>query len=205
MTRRRNRSWRQRQERDAYVRDARASGYRSRAAYKLLEIDAKDKLLQRARVVVDLGAAPGGWSQVAAERVGAGGRVIALDRLAIEPLKGVEFLLGDIDEAATLVALSDTLAEARAGLVMADMAPNITGVRSVDQARAVALNESALAVACDFLEPGGDFLVKIFQGEGHDTFIASVRGRFARVSVRKPQASRAESRETYLVAKEYAI
>lgn len=205
MTRKRNRNWRHRQERDAFVRDARASGYRSRAAYKLLEIDDRDKLLGGSQTVIDLGAAPGGWSQVAAQRVGPRGRVIALDRLAISPIKGVEILLGDIDEESTLQGLKNVLGEAKVGLVMADMAPNITGIRAVDQARAVALNESALAVACSFLEPGGNFLIKVFQGDGYNAFLARVRERFARASVRKPQASRAESRETYLVAKEYAI
>jgi 23S rRNA (uridine2552-2'-O)-methyltransferase len=190
---------------DPYVKRAQREGYRSRAVYKLLEIDDKDRLLSPGAVVVDLGAAPGGWSQIAASRVGAKGRVLASDILEIEPLPGVETVIGDFREAAVLQALLARLGEARADLVLSDMAPNMSGVEAVDQPRSMHLAELALELAGQVLRPGGDFLVKTFQGEGWDAYLKALRAGFGRVQVRKPKASRPRSREVYLVARNYRL
>lgn len=194
------RNWKSRQQSDPYVKAAHKAGWRSRAAFKLLELDGRDRLLHSGDVVVDLGAAPGGWSQVAAQRVGEGGRVFATDLLEMEPVPGVTFLQGDFREDAVLHALEAELGDRRADLVLSDMAPNISGVTVSDQARSVHLAELALEFARAWLEPSGKFLVKVFQGEGFDPFLAEVRAAFASVKVRKPPASRAESREVYILA-----
>ena len=186
---------------DPYVKQAQQSGLRSRSAYKLIELDQKDTLLRPGMTVVDLGAAPGGWSQVAAQKVGERGRVIALDILPMEPLDGVTVLEGDFTEDGPLEALESALDGNSVDLVMSDMAPNISGVAVADQARAMYLAELALAFAQAHLRSGGDFLVKVFQGEGFDGFLQAVRAEFATVQVRKPKASRPRSREVYLLGR----
>jgi 23S rRNA (uridine2552-2'-O)-methyltransferase len=190
---------------DRYVRQAQALGLRSRAAFKLLEIDDRDRLLRPGLTVVDLGAAPGGWSQVVADRVGPQGRVFALDLLAIEPLPGVTLLQGDFTDQALLDRLLERLAGRPVDLVLSDMAPNMSGMKAVDQPRAALLAELALDCARQVLRPGGDLLLKMFQGAGFDPLLAELRAAFAKVVVRKPQASRPRSREVYLLARNYRL
>jgi 23S rRNA (uridine2552-2'-O)-methyltransferase len=194
-----SKAWMRRHVTDSYVKRARHEGYRSRAAYKLQEIDAKDRLLRPAMTVVDLGAAPGGWSQVVAERVGATGRVVALDLLEMAPVAGVEFLRGDFREAEVEARLSELLGAVGVDLVLSDMAPNMSGVTETDQARCIELAELALEFACKWLKPGGHFLVKVFHGGGFEAFLKQMRQRFRKVVVRKPGASRDSSSETYLL------
>jgi len=198
-------SWRERQERDPYVAQARRGGWRSRAVYKLAQIDAKEKLLRPGMVCVDLGAAPGGWSQYVGDRLDGRGRIIAVDLLAMDALSGVEFIQGDFREDAVLQELQAALGDARADLVLSDMAPNISGNRAVDQPRSMYLAELALELCGRVLKPGGDFVCKLFQGEGSDDFVAAARAHFGRVRVMKPGASRAGSREVYLVARNYQL
>lgn len=190
---------------DPYVRQAQALGLRSRAAFKLLEIDDRDHLLRPGLTVVDLGAAPGGWSQVVVDRVGPKGRVFALDLLAIEPLPGVTLLQGDFTDQAVLDQLLERLAGRPVDLVLSDMAPNMSGMKAVDQPRAALLAELALDCARQVLRPGGDLLLKMFQGAGFDPLLAELRAAFAKVVVRKPQASRPRSREVYLLARNYRL
>ena len=185
---------------DEYVRKSQEDGLRSRASYKLLEIQEKDKLIERGMTVVDLGAAPGGWSQVAADLVGDKGRVIASDILPIDFLTGVEFLQGDFTEQAVLDQLLGMLPEGGADLVMSDMAPNMSGMRDIDQPRMMYLAELALDLARSVLRPGAYFLVKVFHGEGLREFEAQLKADFASIKVRKPKASRARSSEVYLLA-----
>ncbi len=185
---------------DEYVRKSQEDGLRSRASYKLLEIQDKDKLIERGMTVVDLGAAPGGWSQVAADLVGDKGRVIASDILPIDFLAGVEFLQGDFTEQAVLDQLLGMLPEGGADLVMSDMAPNMSGMRDIDQPRMMYLAELALDLARSVLRPGAYFMVKVFHGEGLREFEAQLKTDFASVKVRKPKASRARSSEIYLLA-----
>lgn len=196
-----SKAWMHRHVSDHWVQRARAEGYRSRAAYKLLEIDDKDKLFRRGLVVVDLGSAPGGWSQVAARRVAPGGRVVALDLLEMEPIPGVEFLRGDFREEAVLDALENLLGGQQVGLVISDMAPNLSGITVVDQSRVEHLAELALQFAEEHLAPGGDLLIKLFHGAGFEATRAAMRKLFAQVVVRKPQASRDRSREVYLLGR----
>jgi len=188
---------------DDYVKRARREGYRSRAVYKLKEIQERDRLLRPGMTVVDLGAAPGGWSQLASEYVGPKGRVVALDLLPMDPLPGVEFLQGDFHDDAVLEQLLDRLADCPVDLVTSDMAPNISGIKAVDQPRGMYLAELALEFATRVLRPGGDFLSKVFQGEGFDEFLQDLRQRFASVATRKPQSSRSRSPELYLLARNY--
>lgn len=195
--------WLQRHVGDPYVKRARKEGYRSRAAYKLAELDERDRLFRPGMTVVDLGAAPGGWSQYAARRVAPGGRVIALDVLPMEEVPGVEFIHGDFTEAPVLHLLEQRLTGQKADLVISDMAPNISGVTVSDQARSVYVAELALDFADKHLKRGGDFLVKTFQGEGFSQLFRAMQGRFDKVASRKPRASRAESRETYLLGKDF--
>jgi len=186
---------------DVYVRRAKQEGYRSRSAYKLLEILEKDKLVRPGMTVVDLGAAPGGWSQVLAPIVGVKGQVIALDLLEMEPLRGVVTIRGDFSEQATLKLLEEQSGNRSIDLVVSDMAPNISGVGLVDSARSIHLAELAHEFARDRLKPGGDLLVKVFQGAGLDEFRKELSGTFASVAVRKPKASRDRSSEFYLLAR----
>ena len=185
---------------DEYVRRSQEDGLRSRASYKLLEIQEKDGLIERGMTVVDLGAAPGGWSQVAADLVGDNGRVVASDILPIDSLASVEFLQGDFTEQAVLDQLLEMLPAAGADLVMSDMAPNISGMRDIDQPRVMYLAELALDLARSVLRPGAYFLVKVFHGEGLREFEAQLKADFATLKVRKPKASRARSSEIYLLA-----
>lgn len=182
---------------DHYVRRAKAEGWRSRAAFKLMEIDDKDRLLRPGMVVVDLGAAPGGWCQVAAQR--AGGNVLAVDLLEMAPMAGVEFIRGDFREDAVLRELTLRLAGRPVDLVISDMAPNISGVAVSDQARSMHLAELALEFAAVHLQPGGNFLVKTFQGAGFDAFRKAMLAAFDKVVVRKPKSSRERSSEVYLL------
>jgi len=186
---------------DEFVRRAKQEGYRSRSAYKLLEILDKDKLVRPGMTVVDLGAAPGGWSQVLAPMVGAKGQVIALDLLEMEPLRGVVAIRGDFSEEATLKLLDEQSGNRPIDLVVSDMAPNISGVGLVDQARSIHLAELALEFARERLKTGGDLLVKVFQGSGLDEFRKALSGAFGSVAVRKPKASRDRSSEIYLLAR----
>lgn len=186
---------------DPYVQLARKEGWRSRAAFKLIEVDDKDKLLRRGEVVVDLGATPGGWSQVAAKRVGGEGMVVALDLLEMEPIHGVDFIQGDFREEEILRKLEEKLNGRRVGLVMSDMAPNMSGVPLVDQARIMHLAELGLEFCRAHLKPEGAFLVKVFQGSDYETFLRSMRETFKTVGVRKPDASRDRSPELYLLGR----
>lgn len=188
---------------DEFVKKAQQEGWRSRAVYKLAEIDAKDRLLKPGMTVVDLGAAPGGWSQFAVQQVGRKGRVIALDILDMEPIEGVEFLQGDFTEDEPLQRLLATLGDVQPALVMSDMAPNISGMDAIDQPKSMYLVELTLDLAEQVLAPGGSLLVKIFQGEGFDEYLKRLRVLFDKVSSRKPKASRARSREVYLLARGY--
>ena len=194
-----SKQWMREHVNDPFVQLAQKDGYRSRAAYKLLEIDAKDHLLKPGTVVVDLGATPGGWSQVAAAKVGRGGKVIALDLLPLDPLTGVDFIQGDFREDAVLRQLEGFLQGKPVGLVISDMAPNMSGVTSADQARALHLAELAMEFALEHLKPDGCFLVKVFQGAGFEDFYKLMRSRFIRVVSRKPKASRDRSSELYLL------
>ena len=187
---------------DPYVKQAQEEGLRSRAAFKLVELDDKYRLLRPGMVVVDLGAAPGGWSEAAVPRVGPGGRVIALDLLPMEPVAGVEFIEGDFTEEEALEALEHTLGGQKVDLVMSDMAPNMSGVAVTDQAKSMYLAELALDFALAHLNSGGDFLVKVFQGEGFDGFVRQCREAFGKVLLRKPRASRPRSRELYVLARD---
>jgi 23S rRNA (uridine2552-2'-O)-methyltransferase len=193
-------AWLNRHFRDPYVKRAQQTGARSRAYYKLAEIDARDKLLRSGLIVVDLGAAPGGWSEYAAQRVGARGRVLAVDLLPLAPIKGVDFVQGDFTDPRVLDLLTARL-EVPADLVISDMAPNISGIPATDQARSMELAEQALDFAETTLRPGGALLVKAFHGAGFENLIARLRRSFHKVATRKPEASRAESREVYLLAK----
>jgi len=186
---------------DTYVQLARKEGWRSRAAFKLLEIDDKDKLLKRGEVVVDLGATPGGWSQVASKRVGDGGMVIALDLLEMEPIHNVHFIQGDFREDDVLEQLEKHIGDRQVGLVMSDMAPNMSGVPLVDQARIMHLAELGLEFSRAHLKPEGAFLVKVFQGTDYETFLRQMRETFKTVVVRKPDASRDRSAELYLLGR----
>ena len=201
MGRVRGKDWMKEHVADAYVKRARAEGKRSRAAYKLDEIAGRDRLLAPGMLVVDLGAAPGGWSQVAAERVGQRGKVFALDLLEMAPLPGVTFVRGDFRDDAVAAELERALAGQKIDLVLSDLAPNISGVPSSDQARMLEVAELALDFALKHLKPQGNFLVKVFQGAGFESFLKTLRSRFASVAVRKPEASRRRSREVYLVGK----
>lgn len=184
---------------DEYVKKAQREGYRARAAYKLIEIDDKDHLIKPGMTIVDLGAAPGSWSQVAAQRLKGNGRVIALDLLDMQPLAGVEFIQGDFREDEILLQLENKLAERQVDLVIADMAPNISGISIVDQSKAAYLTELALEFSIKWLKPGGHFLVKVFAGSGFDEIVKNMRDHFEKVATRKPKASRDRSSEVYLL------
>ncbi|HSN70331.1 MAG TPA: 23S rRNA (uridine(2552)-2'-O)-methyltransferase RlmE [Steroidobacteraceae bacterium] len=197
--------WIREHESDVYVQRAREAGLRSRAVYKLEEIERTDHLLRPGITVVDLGAAPGGWSQFAARRLGRQGRVIALDLLPMEPLEGVEFVQADFSDESALQALLARLAGEPVQLVMSDMAPNMSGLADVDHLKSMHLVELALDFAERVLAPGGDFLVKVFQGRDLDGFVARLRSRFESVKWRKPKASRSRSNERYLLARNYRM
>ena len=192
-----NKQWLRRHVTDPYVRQAKAQGYRSRSAFKLLQIDAKEKILKPAQVVVDLGAAPGGWSQVAADRVKPRGRVIAIDLLPIAPISGVTVLKGDLRSE----SLHQALAGAKVDVVLSDLSPNLSGIGNVDQARALELVTAAFDFCCKVLKPEGVFVLKAFHGEAFEEVLRLLRRKFEKVKVVKPLASRGESAETYVVAR----
>ncbi len=198
-----SRRWLREHEKDRFVQRSRQEGYRSRASYKLLALDDKDRLFRPGMTVVDLGAAPGGWSQVAAEKVGHKGRVIASDILAMDAIAGVDFIQGDFTEDSVLESLLAVLGDRPVDLVISDMAPNFSGMKAVDQPKIMLLVELALDMAEKVLKPGGDFVAKVFHGEDFDAFILTLRRTFDKVVVRKPDASRARSREVYVVARGY--
>lgn len=197
--------WLQEHNTDPYVKSAKAAGFRSRSAYKLLEINERDRILQPGLVVIELGAAPGGWSQVVMERIVPGGRLIAVDLLAFDSLDGVEFVQGDFSDAAVVETLHNRLGGRKADLVLSDMAPNISGIKAIDQPRSLHLAELASDWANAVLKPGGDLLVKVFQGEGTDCFVKSLLPAFANVRSRKPKASRDRSDEVYVLARNYRL
>jgi 23S rRNA (uridine2552-2'-O)-methyltransferase len=196
-----NKAWITEHVNDAYVQRARAEGWRSRAAFKLTEIDDKDKLLKPGMTVVDLGSAPGSWSQVAARRIAPGGRLIALDLLPMDDLHGVEFIQGDFRDDAVLAALVATLGERQVDLVLSDMAPNMSGIAVVDQARVMLLAELTLEFCGLHLKPGGGMLVKVFQGDGFMELRGALQQQFETLQMRKPAASRNRSAEIYLLAR----
>lgn len=193
--------WLQEHVNDPYVKQAQRDGYRSRASYKLIQLNEKDKLIRPGMLVVDLGSAPGGWSQVAVKLVGEQGRVIATDILPMDPLSKVEFIQGDFTDEAVLQQVLQLLGGRQPELVLSDIAPNISGVDSADQASSMYLVELALDFARQALKPRGDLVVKVFQGVGSDAYLKDVRTSFEKVLVRKPAASRPRSREVYVVAK----
>jgi 23S rRNA (uridine2552-2'-O)-methyltransferase len=199
------RSWKERQDRDPYVQQARRDGWRSRAVYKLEQINDKERLLKKGMLCVDLGAAPGSWSQYVTKKLDSDVRIVAVDLLPMDALAAVEFILGDFTEDAVLDAMRAAIGNAPVDLVMSDMAPNISGNRAVDQPRSMYLVELALELCKEVLRPGGDFVCKLFQGEGTDEYIAAVRASFKRVKAIKPKASRSGSREVYLVARNYRL
>ncbi len=191
---------------DEFVRRSQVEGYRSRAVYKLIEIDEKDKLIKPGMTIIDLGAAPGGWSQYAAEKLNGNGRVIALDLLLIEPeIEGVEFIQGDFREDEVLAQLMEVINSEPADLVFSDMAPNMSGMKTVDNARAMHLAELTLELAKETLKPGGAMLVKLFQGEGFEQYLKELRQSFAKVTMRKPKASRSRSKEIYALATGFKV
>lgn len=196
-----SKGWMMEHVNDPYVQRAKAEGWRSRAAFKLMEIDTKDKLLRPGMVVVDLGATPGGWCQVAIKKVGLTGQVVGLDLLEMDPIHGVVFFQGDFREEETLEKLLTTLDGAPVDLVLSDMAPNISGIALADQARGIHLAELALEFAAQQLKPGGNFLVKVFQGSGFDEYRRAMAEVFQSVLIRKPDASRDRSAEVYLLGK----
>jgi len=196
-----SKAWMQEHVTDPYVRKAQAEGMRSRAAYKLQQLAERDNLLKPGMVVVDLGSAPGGWSQVAGRAVGAEGRVVGVDLLEMLPIPAVRFVQGDFGDDSVLAEVEKLLDGRPVDLVLSDMAPNMSGVASVDQARSIGLAELALDFAINHLKPQGNFLVKVFQGSGFEQLVADVRRSFVQVVIRKPEASRSRSNEVYLVAK----
>ncbi|HEX4675160.1 MAG TPA: 23S rRNA (uridine(2552)-2'-O)-methyltransferase RlmE, partial [Steroidobacteraceae bacterium] len=186
---------------DPYVKQAQKDGYRSRSSYKLMQLNEKDRLIRPGMLVVDLGSAPGGWSQVAARLVGAKGRVLATDILPMEPLKNVDFIQGDFTQEPVLKQVLESLGDNKPDVVLSDIAPNISGIDSADQASSMYLVELALDMARQVLKPKGDFVAKVFQGTGSEEFLKDLRTSFDKVLIRKPAASRARSREVYMVAK----
>jgi 23S rRNA (uridine2552-2'-O)-methyltransferase len=196
-----SKAWMQEHVTDPYVRKAQAEGMRSRAAYKLQQLAERDHLLKPGMVVVDLGCAPGGWAQVAGRAVGPEGRVVGVDLLEMLPVPGVRFVQGDFGDDAVLAEVEKYLEGRAVDLVLSDMAPNMSGVASVDQARSIGLAELALDFAVNHLKPHGNFLVKVFQGSGFEELVAEIRRGFVQVMIRKPEASRSRSNEVYLVGK----
>lgn len=198
-------SWRERQEKDPYVQKARRDGWRSRAVYKLEQINDKDRILKPDMVCVDLGSAPGSWSQYVTEKLKGRARIVAVDLLPMDSLPDVDFVQGDFTDDDIFEQLLQLVGEDGADLVMSDMAPNISGNKAVDQPRSMYLVELALDMARRVLKPGGNFVCKVFQGEGFDQFVVDARNSFKRVKVMKPKASRPGSREVYLVARGYQL
>ncbi|MGM0630662.1 MAG: 23S rRNA (uridine(2552)-2'-O)-methyltransferase RlmE [Pseudomonadota bacterium] len=190
---------------DQFVQKAQKKGLRSRAVFKLEEMQQKDKLIKKGQTVVDLGAAPGGWSEYVADYFNGDGQVIACDILAMDPIVGVDFLQGDFREESVLNALLDRIGGKNVDVLLSDMAPNMSGNATVDQARSMYLVELALDMCHQVLKPGGSFVVKVFQGQGFEPFLKDMRAAFSSVKTRKPESSRARSREVYLVATDYKL
>ncbi len=205
MAKKSNKQWLHAQNKDQYVKQARDSHYRSRAIYKLQEIDQKDKLIKPNTCVVDLGSAPGSWSQYASEQVKANGRVISVDILPMDPIERVLFVLGDFTDEAVENACIGHIGKQGADLVISDMAPNLTGIRITDQARSLALAELVYDFCDQVLKPGGDLVIKLFEGAGTDEYRRLLKERFAKVMTRKPDASRDQSREFYVLARSYRL
>ncbi len=200
-----NKQWLHSQNKDQYVRQARQSHYRSRAVYKLQEIDQKDRLIKPNYCVIDLGSAPGSWSQYASERIGPNGRVIAVDILPMEPIDRVLYISGDFTEEDICKECMGHIGEQGANLVISDMAPNLTGIRTTDQARSMALAELVYDFCHQALKPGGDLLIKLFEGAGTNEYRQLLKEHFAKVMTRKPGASRDHSREFYVLARSYRL
>ncbi len=196
-----SKAWMREHVTDPYVQMAQKDGYRSRAAYKLIEMDERDHLIKPGMIVVDLGAAPGGWTQVVAKKIGASGVLVAFDILPMDPVHGATFIQGDFREDAALAMLDEAVAGRAVDLVISDIAPNISGIGTADQARSMHLAELALGFAMQHLKPTGSFLVKVFQGEGFDDYVRELRRQFVQVMVRKPKASRNRSTEVYMLGK----
>jgi 23S rRNA (uridine2552-2'-O)-methyltransferase len=194
-------NWLQQHVNDPYVKQAQKDGYRSRASYKLIQLNEKDKLIRPGMLIVDLGSTPGGWSQVAANLVGAKGKVIATDILPMEPLKNVDFIRGDFTEQAVVDQILARLENRKPDLIICDIAPNISGIDVADQASSMYLVELALDMARQVLKPKGDFVAKVFQGAGSEAYLKELRRSFEKLLIRKPAASRPRSREVYVVAK----
>jgi 23S rRNA (uridine2552-2'-O)-methyltransferase len=193
--------WLQEHVNDPYVKQAQKDGYRSRASYKLLQLNEKDRLIRPGMLIVDLGSAPGGWSQVAGRLMGAKGKVLATDILPMDPVRNVDFIQGDFTQEAVLNAILEALGGRKPDLILCDIAPNITGIDSADQASCMYLVELALDFARQALKPQGDFVTKVFQGAGSEAYLKDLRSSFEKVSIRKPAASRPRSREVYFVAR----
>lgn len=198
-----SKAWLREHHEDAYVLRAKREGYRSRACYKLLELQQRDRLIRPGMMVLDLGSAPGGWSQVAAQLVGHSGRVIASDILPMDSVAGVDFVQGDFSEHEIYEHICAEIGDKSVDIVLSDMAPNMSGMVAVDQPRAMYLVELALQMAAETLAEGGAFVAKVFHGEGFEALLSDARARFGAVHTRKPDASRARSREVYLVARDY--
>jgi 23S rRNA (uridine2552-2'-O)-methyltransferase len=193
--------WLRRHVNDPYVKKAQLEGYRSRSAYKLIELNEKDRLIKPNMFLLDLGSAPGGWSQVASKLIGRNGRVLATDILPMEPIKNVDFVQGDFTDEAVVARLMEKLGGEKFDLIISDIAPNITGIDSADQASSMYFLELALDTVRKTLKPGSNFVAKMFQGSGSDQYLKELRTSFEKVLTRKPGASRAESREVFIVAK----
>lgn len=196
-------SWLRRHVTDPFVKQAQIDGYRSRSAYKLIELDERDRLMRPGMRVLDLGSAPGGWSQVAAKAVGAKGRVLATDILPMDPIGNVDFIQGDFTSDTVVEQIKVWLGDGKFDLVVSDIAPNLSGIDSADQARSIYFLELALDTVRLMLKPGANFVAKMFQGQGSDEYVKELRKHFGKISIRKPKASRPESREVYIVAKEF--
>ncbi|MGA0085691.1 MAG: 23S rRNA (uridine(2552)-2'-O)-methyltransferase RlmE [Steroidobacteraceae bacterium] len=196
-------SWLRRHVTDPYVQLAQKEGYRSRSAYKLIELNEKDRLLRPGMWVMDLGSAPGGWSQVAARAVGAKGRVLATDILAMDPIAKVDFIQGDFTSDEVVEKIMAWLGDEKFDVIVSDIAPNLSGIDVADQARSIYFLELALDTVRLALKPGASFIAKMFQGQGSDEYLKELRKSFQKVSIRKPKASRPESREVYIVSKDY--
>jgi 23S rRNA (uridine2552-2'-O)-methyltransferase len=196
-------SWLRRHVTDPFVKQAQIDGYRSRSAYKLIELDERDRLMRPGMKVLDLGSAPGGWSQVAAKAVGAKGRVLATDILPMDPIRNVDFIQGDFTSDTVVEQIKTWLGYGKFDLVISDIAPNLSGIDSADQARSIYFLELALDTVRLMLKPGANFVAKMFQGQGSDEYVKELRKHFGKISIRKPKASRPESREVYIVAKEF--
>lgn len=205
MSRSRSRGWFQKHSGDIYVRQARAAKYRARSAFKLAELDRREKLFRPGQTVIDLGAAPGSWSQYVSERLGGNGRILAIDRRAMDPIEGVEIIQGDLTDPGTLEQCLVWLGEYRADLAISDAAPNLTGISVTDQANMLELARLLSGMARQTLKPGGHFLIKLFQGAELDTYVTELREHFREIVTRKPRASKDASREVYVLARGYNV